>query len=119
MRLAALWGDAVSSATSLVWNVAQRVNRTVPDSRFQPAWAPAPLPKQAERSFPQLGFPRETDSLCPQCVIEVRERIVAGRRELARARGRAPGEIKARDRRARRPGLDGEDLPDRTARGRT
>jgi uncharacterized radical SAM superfamily Fe-S cluster-containing enzyme len=96
MHLAAVWGDAVSSAASVVWHLAQRINRAVADAPFHPAWAPAPLLKQSERTFPQLGFPRETDSLCPQCVIEVRERIVAGDeswRTLVTAR---PGEIRAR-----------------------
>jgi hypothetical protein len=96
MRLAAIWGNALSSAASFAWHVAQRVNRAVPDERFQPAWAPAPLLKQEERTFPQLGFPRETDSLCPQCVIDVRERIVQGDENWRVLVDERPGEIRAR-----------------------
>ena len=39
---------------------------------FQPKWAPAPLLKSRERTQPQLGWPRTTDSLCPTCVREAR-----------------------------------------------
>src|SRR5256885_11440923 len=46
--------------------------------------APAPLLKSKDRTFPQLGFPRETDSLCPQCVKDVRERIIKGDRKSTR-----------------------------------
>jgi uncharacterized protein (TIGR02466 family) len=30
------------------------------------------------RSAPPLGFPRETDSLCPTCVKEVRNAVISG-----------------------------------------
>jgi len=96
MGLAAVWGDTVSATASLAWRVAQRVNGAVPDAPFQPSWAPAPLLKQHERTFPQLGFPRETDSLCPQCVIEVRERIVRGDADWQVLLAQHPGEIRAR-----------------------
>jgi hypothetical protein len=52
--------------------------------------------KQQERSFPQLGFPRETDSLCPQCVIEVRDQILSGRADWRVLVEDKPGEIRAR-----------------------
>jgi hypothetical protein len=96
MPIAAVWGDGISSAASLLWNLVQRLNRAIPDRPFQPRWAPAPLIKQAERTFPQLGFPRETDSLCPQCVIDVRERIVTGDASWRVLVDERPGEIRAR-----------------------
>ena len=52
--------------------------------------------KQQERTFPQLGFPRETDSLCPQCVIEVRDQILAGEADWRVLVNDKPGEIRAR-----------------------
>ncbi len=110
MHVAALWGGAVSSAASLVWHAIAAINRVVPDKPFQPRWAPAPMLKQKERTFPQLGFPRETDSLCPQCVIEVREEILAGRADwkvlVEGSAGRGPRP----DRRAGQPGLHGKDV---------
>ena len=51
--------------------------------------------KQSQRSFPQLGFPRETDSLCPQCVIEVRSAILRGEVDWRVLVEERPGEIKA------------------------
>ena len=96
MRLAALWGDGVSAAASALWHAVQAVNRAIPDQPFEPAWAPAPMLKQDQRSFPQLGFPRETDSLCPKCVIEVREEILNGRADWRLLIEDKPGEIRAR-----------------------
>ena len=96
MSVSALWGSGVSAAASLAWHALAAVNRIVPDRPFQPRWAPAPLLKQQERTFPQLGFPRETDSLCPQCVIEVREDILAGRADWRVLVEDKPGEVRAR-----------------------
>ena len=96
MRLAALWGDGMSAAASLCWHGVQALNRAIPDRPFQPAWAPAPMLKEQERTFPQLGFPRETDSLCPKCVIEVREAILAGRSDWHVLVNDKPGEVRAR-----------------------
>jgi uncharacterized radical SAM superfamily Fe-S cluster-containing enzyme len=96
MQLAALWGGAVSAAASLVWHSFQAINRAIPDKPFHPRWAPSPMLKERDRTFPQLGFPRETDSLCPQCVIEVRERILAGDADWQMLLNDRPGEIRAR-----------------------
>jgi hypothetical protein len=43
-----------------------------------------------------LGFPRETDSLCPTCVKEVRGEILSGRAEVRVLVDGKPGEIRAR-----------------------
>src|SRR5439155_22847311 len=48
------------------------------------------------RTFPVLGFPRETDSLCPRCVQETRADILAGRKDWRVMVNENPGEIKAR-----------------------
>ena len=81
----------VTRAADVAWNVFQAVNTRVTEgSPFQPAWAPAPLLKSYERSKPTLGFPRETDSLCPECVKEVRTAIIEGRRDLSELVGGGP-----------------------------
>src|ERR1700757_2161268 len=96
MRLAVALGDGVSLLASLVWRSVQALNRTIPDKPFQPPWAPAPMLRQKQRSFPPLGFPRETDSLCPQCVIEIRDSIVRGDVNWRVLIDEKPGEIRAR-----------------------
>jgi uncharacterized radical SAM superfamily Fe-S cluster-containing enzyme len=41
------------------------------------------------------GFPRETDSLCPTCVKEVRNAVITGAVSLETLMNEHPGEIKA------------------------
>ena len=62
---------------------------------FQPKWAPAPLLKSRERTKPQLGWPRTTDSLCPTCVREARARILSGEQADRSLVDEHVGEIKA------------------------
>ena len=87
----------MARAADVSWKLLQAVNARIPEGRLpQPRWAPGRIPKSRERSFPPLGFPRETDSLCPVCVPEIRRKVVRGEMPLAELlRGRA-GEIKAR-----------------------
>jgi uncharacterized radical SAM superfamily Fe-S cluster-containing enzyme len=86
---------ALSRSARSLWPLIQRLNRAIERPSAQPAWAPAPLLKRRERTFPQLGFPRETDSLCPRCVKEVRTDILGGKRDLRELVDGRPGEIKA------------------------
>ncbi|MFN2384998.1 MAG: radical SAM protein [Thermoanaerobaculia bacterium] len=86
---------AVQRTANSFWNLARAVDRRFPQRSLQPRWAPAPLLKQKQRSFPQLGFPRETDSLCPRCVSEVREQILSGEADWKVLVDGKPGEIKA------------------------
>ena len=60
------------------WRLTRAIDRRIEQNSFQPRWAPAPLLKQKDRTFPKFGFPRETDSLCPKCVTEVRTKILSG-----------------------------------------
>ena len=86
----------VSGAANVAWNVFQSVNARLPEGQpFQPAWASAPLLKSYQRSMPTLGFPRETDSLCPDCVKDVRTAIIEGTRDIAELVHGNPGEIRA------------------------
>jgi uncharacterized radical SAM superfamily Fe-S cluster-containing enzyme len=79
-----------------VWKVSRALDSYFPERRVQPRWAPAPLLKQRERTFPPLGFPRETDSLCPRCVPEVREQILSGNADWKVLVDGNPGQIPAR-----------------------
>ncbi|HYK41326.1 MAG TPA: radical SAM protein [Thermoanaerobaculia bacterium] len=79
-----------------LWSLTRAVDARFPQNSFQPKWAPAPLLKQKERSFPTFGFPRETDSLCPRCVTEVRTKILSGEADWKVLVDGNPGEIKAR-----------------------
>lgn len=86
----------LSKAARGLWPAVQRLNRVIERPSAHPPWAPAPLLKRRERTKPPLGFPRETDSLCPSCVKEVRADILSGKRDLRELVDGKPGEIKAR-----------------------
>ena len=96
MRPSALIGQGVSALASLTWNGLQAINRRFPEGIVHPKWAPAPLLKTRERTFPQLGWPRTTDSLCPGCVKEVRQKILEGEMDYRVLVDGNPGEIEAR-----------------------
>lgn len=83
-------------AAQAAWPLMRWINTKFERASIQPGWAPAPLAKSRERSFPQLGWPRETDSLCPRCVKEVREEILSGRKKLTELCDGKPGEVRAR-----------------------
>src|SRR5258706_1356250 len=85
----------VQAAANAAWHGVQFVNRRIPARSFRPAWSPEPLRKTGERTKPPLGFPRRTDSLCPVCTKEVRDDIIAGRRDLRELIDGRPGEIPA------------------------
>jgi len=87
--------SGLSRAARWVWPYVQKLNRAIERPGIHPKWAPAPLLKRRERTFPQLGFPRETDSLCPKCVKAVRSEILSGQRDLRTLIDGKPGEIKA------------------------
>jgi uncharacterized radical SAM superfamily Fe-S cluster-containing enzyme len=85
----------VQRAADSLWRFARAVDRRFPERSFQPKWAPAPLLKQREKTFPPLGFPRKTDSLCPRCVSEVRAQILSGEADWKVLIEGKPGEISA------------------------
>ncbi|HEY7955450.1 MAG TPA: radical SAM protein [Polyangia bacterium] len=84
-----------ASTARAAWPLVKLYNTKFEKPAPQPKWAPAPLLKRRERSFPQLGWPRETDSLCPRCVKETREAILDGKTDLRVLIDGKPGEIKA------------------------
>jgi uncharacterized radical SAM superfamily Fe-S cluster-containing enzyme len=86
---------AFSRAAGLLWPVMTAVASRFTGERITPGWAPAPLQRSKERSFPPLGWPRETDSLCPICVREARAAVLRGDRDLRAFIEQNPGEIRA------------------------
>ena len=71
------------------------VNKYKPNPSFTPKWSEKPLLKSWQKSKPTLGWPRTTDSLCPNCVIEAREAIISGKKDVAVLINEKVGEIKA------------------------
>lgn len=63
--------------------------------RASPAWAGQKLARPSEKTKPPLGWPRTTDSLCPECVKAARAAVVSGEMDLNRFLHAHPGLIKA------------------------
>ena len=70
-------------------------NRFNPAPTFTPKWTQKPLLKSWQKTKPSLGWPRQTDSLCPDCVREAREAILNGEAEWQRLLHEKVGEVKA------------------------
>ena len=88
--------SAASRIADWAWRAFQAVSTRLPEGELpSPKWAPGKILKSRERSAPQLGFPRMTDSLCPRCVPEVRDAIIRGEADMSLLRATHPGEIKA------------------------
>src|ERR1700726_3899940 len=60
-----------------------------------PSWSDKPLLKSYEKTKPPLGWPRETDSLCPRCTREARQEILDGKKDVSILLHEKVGEIKA------------------------
>ena len=77
------------------WIIFSRLNRIRQQPSFIPPWSDKPLLKSWEKTKPRLGWPRTTDSLCPKCVIEARERILNDEQDYQTLLTDNIGEIKA------------------------
>lgn len=77
------------------FNTIQFINKYKPNPSFTPKWSDKPLLKSWQKSKPTLGWPRTTDSLCPNCVIEAREAILSGKKDVSDLINEKVGEIKA------------------------
>ena len=91
-------GDAVICGTA---NATYKVVRFFdklkkPNKAFTPKWSDRPLLKSWEKSQVKLGWPRETESLCPLCVRETREKIFSGEEDYRILIEEEVGVIKAR-----------------------
>ncbi len=82
--------------SDFAWRAFQAVNTKLPEGKLpRPNWAPERIAKTKDRSAPPLGFPRETDSLCPRCVPEIRKKVLQGESDPDFLLKGHPGEIKA------------------------
>lgn len=96
MNLVRALEKVVSLSANKVWPLLQGVNRLGADpAPFHPKWSDAPIPRGKQREKPPLGWPRETDSLCPTCVKEARAEILRGDADWTKLIDGKPGEIKA------------------------
>src|SRR5579859_2349209 len=82
-------------AAGITFNTIQHFNKRNPNPSVTPQWSDKPLLKSWEKTKPTLGFPRQTDSLCPGCVKEARNEIIAGKKDWRDLMSEKIGEIKA------------------------
>ncbi|HEY1947913.1 MAG TPA: radical SAM protein [Bryobacteraceae bacterium] len=73
-----------------------RANQINQSASFTPKWSDKPLLKSYQKAKPPLGWPRETDSLCPKCIPEIRQSIVDGKVDYKILLNQPVGEIKAK-----------------------
>jgi uncharacterized radical SAM superfamily Fe-S cluster-containing enzyme len=95
MEVIRLLEKTLSKTSDITWKGLGIINEIIPSKPFQPVWAHAPFPKSSERTKPPLGLPRETDSLCPGCVKELREDIQQDRKDWRDIIKENPAMIKA------------------------
>jgi len=86
---------AIAVAANAAWFVYDKVNSINPNPSFTPKWSDKPLLKSWEKQKPKLGWPRETDSLCPKCIPEIRQQILDGKLPVEILSNEKVGEIKA------------------------
>src|SRR3977135_981281 len=85
----------LTKVAGAVFDAIQVVNKYKPNASFTPKCSDKPLRKSGQKTKPTLGWPRTTDSLCPNCVIEARESIISGKKDVADLINEKVGEIKA------------------------
>ena len=71
----------LSIAANGIWQVFSQLNKISQNPSMTPRWSDKPLLKSHQKTKPPLGWPRQTDSLCPTCVREARQAIL----EIGRA----------------------------------
>jgi len=85
--------DALYAIANVGWKVLQPINSALRERALPaPKWAPGPLLKSGQRRPLELGVPRKTSSLCPDCNREAAEAVLSGENEIADFRDR-PGII--------------------------
>ena len=85
----------ISKVAQGAFDLIQTFNQFKPNESFIPKWSDKPLQKSWQKTKPPLGWPRSTDSLCPQCVKEARKRIIEDGEDPWKLIQEKPGEIKA------------------------
>src|SRR6202008_1353860 len=96
MRLIKRAERGLTLAAGGLHDVIQSVNKYKPNPSFTPKWSEKPLLKSWQKRKPTLGWPRTTDSLCPNCVIEAREAIIIGKKDVSVVINEKGGEMTAR-----------------------
>ncbi len=87
--------SALCTFAGAAFDTIQFFNKYNPSPTFTPKWSDKPLLKSWQKTMPQLGWPRETDSLCPDCVKEARDKIINGDQDVNTLLNEKVGEIKA------------------------
>src|SRR5262247_3597340 len=77
------------------WFVFSNLNKIAQNPSFTPKWSDKPLLKSYQKTKPPLGWPRQTDSLCPVCTREARQEILDGKKDVSVLLNEKVGEIKA------------------------
>jgi 7,8-dihydro-6-hydroxymethylpterin dimethyltransferase len=87
--------DAFCAIANVGWKFLQPINNVLREGVLPtPKWAPGPLLKWGQRRPMELGVPRKTTSLCPDCNREAAEAVLRGENEIADFRDR-PGMIES------------------------
>ncbi len=86
----------LTRVADVAWRVLQAGNWLVPSSPTRPGWLGPEADGTPAPPEPRFELPRQTRSLCPGCVREVRDRIGAGQMGLDQLRRNHPGQIPAR-----------------------
>src|SRR5271157_3405555 len=94
-RLMKVVDQAVCSTATVVFDTVQFFNKYRPGQTFIPKWSDKPLLKSYQKTKPPLGWPRQTDSLCPECVKEARAKIMNGDENWQSLLTEKTGEVKA------------------------
>ena len=58
---------ALTLTANAAWGLMQWGYRLNQNPSFTPKWSEQPILKSWEKTKPTLGWPRQTDSLCPVC----------------------------------------------------
>src|SRR5436190_1294350 len=85
----------LSATANGAWFVFSRLNKIAQNPSFTPKWSDKPLLKSYQKTKPPLGWPRQTDSLCPTCTREARQEILDGKKDVSVLLNEKVGEIKA------------------------
>ena len=86
---------AATAVAGVAFDGIQFFNKYKPNPSFTPKWSEKPMLKSWQKTKPPLGWPRETDSLCPACVKEAREAIISGKKHWKDLLTEKVGEVKA------------------------
>src|SRR5437867_12627751 len=85
----------LSIAANGAWVVFNGLNKINQRPSFTPKWSDKPLLKSYEKTKPPLGWPRETDSICPSSTREARKEILDGKQDVSVLLHEKVGEITA------------------------